>query len=628
MLGGFRKFVRSKLGFALFVLLIISFGVFGFQDPFRGIMGGGFLQVGERTIRPIDIDTRVSDVMEQIRREEGRIIQPRGPEARQLAMEVYQQELTTALILEYARKIGVRASPSAVTNLLMTRAPRFKDALGRFNIDEVRVAAREQGQTVEQFQNDIRDSLTVGYMVGAIEAATITPDIITRPLLTFYGEQRTITAARVNPAGIAQPKEPTEEELTAWYEQNKQRFAQPERRRISVLSYSAEDFYDKVPVTDEQVKAEYDRRIRDFSSPETRQVAEFTGTRNAVQGLVDIVKQGVSADEALTRSPGVTRTDHNVQPGDLSEEDYDELVFSLPRGQIAGPMEIAATWRAVLVTDIVPGTPTPLEQVADGVRRGLQENEARRLFNASEETFYDMAGGVSLEEIGAQMGAPTIMLPPLDSHGHNASEQTSRLLEGREEALQTVFALQPGQMTDVIEGDGKRALIRLDEIVPAHTLTFEQARSDAREIYLAQKVQEAADKMAADMVEAVKGGRSFEQAAAANRMFVLGTIPLVRMTSQIDPAISQAAFSLKQGETAMARDASGQPWVVRVDKVEQVDEAAAAGFKSQIDSRVSQWLSADIQEVFLRGIQKEVPVRPNEAAVQAYFDRLTNTDPQ
>jgi hypothetical protein len=111
-------------------------------------------------------------------------------------------------------------------------------------------------------------------------------------------------------------------------------------------------------------------------------------------------------------------------------------------------------------------------------------------------------------------------------------------------------------------------------------------------------------------------------------MFVLGTIPLVRMTSQIDPAISQAAFSLKQGETAMARDASGQPWVVRVDKVEQVDEAAAAGFKSQIDSRVSQWLSADIQEVFLRGIQKEVPVRPNEAAVQAYFDRLTNTDPQ
>jgi peptidyl-prolyl cis-trans isomerase D len=638
MLGGFRKFVRSKLGFALFVLLIISFGIFGFQDPFRGIMGGGFLQVGERTIRSADIDRGLQEVIENIRQEEGRIVPPRDPENRRIAEQVYAQERNQALILEYARKIGVVASPTAVSNLLMNRAPRFKDALGRFNMEEVKRAAEEQRQSVEQFQNEIRDSLTFGYMLGAVQAAPVTPDIITRPLLTFFGEQRPISAARVNPAGVPQPKEPTEEELKAWYEQNKQRFAQPERRRISLLTYSEADFWDKVPVTDEQIKAEYDRRIKDFSTPETREVAQFTGERAALQTLVDTVKQGVAPEEAIRRSPGVTRADLSLKPGNLTDEQYDKFVFGIQPGQIMGPVEVGETWYAVLVTNVVPGIPTPLDQVRDGIRRGLQTNEARRMFNNSEETFYDMAGGVALEELGANIGAPTILLPPVDSHGHNAKEQTSLLLAGREDALRALFTLSPGQMTDVIEGeepdgeDGERparAIMRLDEVIPAHTLTFEEARAEARRIYLATKVQEAAEKLANDMVAATKAGRSFEQAATANRMFVLGSIPLVRgLRSQIDPLILNAAFGLKLGEASMVRDSAGAPWVLKVDKIDQIDEAMATGFKAQIDSDVAQTLMRDIEEVFLRGVQKEVPVTESQAAVADYFDRLTRTEGQ
>jgi peptidyl-prolyl cis-trans isomerase D len=629
MLGGFRKFVRSKLGFALFVLLIISFGIFGFQDPFRGIMGGGFLQVGDRTIRPLDIDAGVTQVVDRIRQEEGRIIPPRDPEMRRIAEEVYQQQRQQALVLEYGRKIGIKASPAAVTNLLMNRAPRFKDALGRINLEEIKVAAREQNQTVEQFQNDIRDSLTLGYMIGAVNAAPVTPEILTKPLLTYFGEQRTVSAARATPAGIPQPKEPTDEELKAWYEQNKQRFAQPERRRISVLTYSPEDFYDKVPVTDAQIKAEYDRRIQDFSSPQTREVAQFAGERNALQTLVDTVKQGVAPEEAIKRSPGVTRADLTLKPGDLKDEQYDKFVFSIPQSQIMGPVQVEEAWYAVIVNKITPGIPTPLEQVADGVRRGLQENEAKRMFNGSEETFYDMAGGVSLEEIGTQIGAPTILLPPVDSSGRNAKGQPSRLLEGRLDELRSLFGLTAGQMTDVIEGDGKRALIRLDEIVAPYTLSFEEAKAQARNIYLAQKIQETVEKMANDMVAAVEAGRPFEQAASASKMTVLGSFPIVRATSnQMDPLISDVIFGLKQGDTSMVKDSSGQPWVVKVDKVEQASEATATGLKSQIEAQLAQSLLGDIQEVFLRGIQKEVPVNTNDAAVKAYFDRLTATEGQ
>ena len=55
-------------------------------------------------------------------------------------------------MLAYADKIGVKASAAAANNLLM-RAPRFKDALGRVNMDEVRRYAGEQGMNVQQFED-------------------------------------------------------------------------------------------------------------------------------------------------------------------------------------------------------------------------------------------------------------------------------------------------------------------------------------------------------------------------------------------------------------------------------------------------------------------------------------------
>src|SRR5690606_28596562 len=216
--------------------------------------------------------------------------------------------------------IGVKASVSAVNNLLMNNAPRFKDPLGRINIDEVRRYAAEQGLSVAQFESALRDDLTLDYMQSAAFAAVTTPEILSQPLLDFFGEMRTLSIARLTPNSLPEPTTPTEEELRAWYTAHIDQFRQPERRRISILSYSAADYTDKVEISDAMIKAEYDRRIGDFSTPATRNVAQFTGERAALQALVDTIKQGVPLEDALARSPGVTRQDLTLKPGDLTDE--------------------------------------------------------------------------------------------------------------------------------------------------------------------------------------------------------------------------------------------------------------------------------------------------------------------
>ena len=112
-------------------------------------------------------------------------------------------------------------------------------------------------------------------------------------------------------------------------------------------------------------------------------------------------------------------------------------------------------------------------------------------------------------------------------------------------------------------------------------------------------------------------------------MYVIAAVPLIRgMESRIDPAISEAAFKQQAGEVAMVKGQSGEPWVVKVDKIEPANEVTMASLKSQIDRDVAQSIFADIQETYVKSLQREVQVKPNEKAVQDFFERLTKDETQ
>jgi peptidyl-prolyl cis-trans isomerase D len=636
MIGGMRKFAKSKWAILLFALLIVSFGVFGFSDPFQGVTGGGFVQIEGRSIEQRDISRQVDQELERMRQETGEVLSQRDAAQRGITQQILSSAVYRTSVLAYADKIGVKASTSAVNNLLMNNAPRFKDPLGRINIDEVRRYAAEQGQTVAQFEEAIQDDLTFNYMQTAAFAGVVTPEILSRPLLDYFGEMRTLSVARLTPTSLPEPAAPTDAELQAWYTAHVDQFRQPERRRISILSYSAADFTDKVEISDAMIKAEYDRRIRDFSTPQTRSVAQFSGERGALQAFVDTVKQGVPLDEALTRSPGVTRSDLTVKPGDIAamkpgDEDqkgFDDNIFSLPANQIAGPAQVGEAWFAVQVTGITEGVPTPLEQVSDQIRQSIAETEARRMFDATYESFYDMAGGVSLEEMGKEIGAPVIELAAVNANGQTMSGAQSSLLAKDPEAFRNLFTLSAGQMTDVIEGDGERTIMRVDEVVAPYTLPFEEVQDDVRVLFLREKVEEEADRLANGMVAAVKAGTPFEQAAEANRMAALGAVEVMRDPPRIDAQVLAAAYNLKLDDVAVVDGQGNEPWVVRVDKITPATPEIEASLKPQIDGQIAESLLNDLREVFARGIQKEVQVRPNEKAINAYFENLTRDEAQ
>ena len=643
MLGWMRGFIKTPWAFALFALLVVSFGVFYSQDPFKGVSGGGFVTVGSREVTQRDVNRETENQIERIRQEQNQVITAKEAAQRGLTQQVFQSLVYRNTVLAYADQIGVKASPSAVSNLL-AGSPRFKDPLGRIDMNAVRAYAAEQKTTWPKLEQDIRDDITFGYIQEAAFGGIKAPEVLVKPMLAYYGEQRTLTVARISEKTLTEPKPPTPEEIKTYYDANKDKFRQPERRRISVLSYSAKDYVDKVNVTEEQVQTEFNRRIREFSGPESRDIVQYTGKdRATVQNFVDTVKQGNSLEAAAAKVPGITGTGLTLKPGDLTDKSYNDQVFSIPASaanQLLGPVKVGEIYYAIELKKITPGAPRPFAEVAPGLRETLRNNAANKMFSDSEESFYDMAGGTSLEEIGKNIGAPIIQLAPVDSNARTRNGLSSSLLLAHPEEARSLFTLGQGQMTDVINSEitdnqtgaklPARFIFRVDEILPPAVPPVAEIETQLRNAIMAQKVQEAADKAANSIVAAVKAGTPFAKAAADQKMSVLPGIVVNRAQQQqaISPTVVTGAYELKQGDIAMIKGEGSEPWVVQVDKVEPVSPETQGMIRQQLGQQIEQSLQNSIQEVFFRGVQSVVKPKLNDKAIKAYFDSLTKEEAQ
>jgi peptidyl-prolyl cis-trans isomerase D len=356
-------------------------------------------------------------------------------------------------------------------------------------------------------------------------------------------------------------------------------------------------------------------------------VVEFQSeNRNTVQAFVDLTQQGISVEEALAKTPGLTRKETTVKPADLTEQQYRDFIFAMLPGKVHNaPIRTKEDepWRAVMVQTITPGVATPYEQIADKVRRDVTFNDAAGLFEQSAEPFRDAAGGQPLEDIGKQFGIPVISLAPISNQARTIFGDQAQIMVKNEDAMRQLFTLSAGDMTNVFEGDNVRSMFRLDEIVAPYTLAFADVKADVKLAYMTEKVVAARDKAATDMVTAVQAGMAFDKAAATSKLTLLPPLTALRGGNPpIDPAVVSAAFSLKPGEVAVVRDRQNNPWVARVDKIEAVKPEVAAMMKGQLGDQVSQSLLQDLNEVFVRGLRAEVDYKRDDAAVQKYLTGL------
>ena len=517
-----------------------------------------------------------------------------------------------AAIADETEKLGLSVGDEAVRERIV-EVPAFQGANG-FDRTAYEFALRENGLTVREFEDDIRQEAATNLLSAAVSSGLDTPDTYIDTLYDFARESRNVGWLRLSADDLeTDVAPPTEEALRAFHAENAAAYVQPEARVIDYAIVTPEDIAGELEVSEDQARALYEARLADFVQPERRLVERLAfASDDAAADAKARIEAGEITFEELVTARGISIDDIDlgeVARGDLGRAA--DAVFALEEPGIAGPAPSSLGPALYRVNAILSAREVPFEDVQDELSEEAALDRARRVITEIGARIEDLlAGGAGVENIAE---ATELTAGRIEYDG-TSDEGLAAYLNFRDAAE----ALEPGALPEPVElEDGGLAVLSLAEVIPPRELTFEEARSLV-EADVAERDIETALRAQADAVsEAVADGATEPALTPVRNLtrdgFVAGT----------PPEFVDVAFEMEIGETRVL-SADGDVWLLRLDAINAADRDSADA-KLAIDrfrDQSTRTLANDVLSAFTRAIMAERPVQVNQSALNAVHSQL------
>jgi peptidyl-prolyl cis-trans isomerase D len=571
MITWFRQLAQSWIAKILFVLLIISFAIWGIEDVVRNIwresavvrMEGGNIEVPEAQMAA--------------RRELGRIQRQLGPafEPDEAIRRAIANQAVEGLIGERAQRaeamrLGL-ATPEAQIRDYVMAIPTFQVG-GRFSRPILDQFLRQNDMTEAQFLGLVRDDLQRIQLVGAVRSGAPASALMAGALVRYEQERRVARLAEFPLLEAPEPPPPTAAALERYYANNPVAFSTPELREGSIAVLSAETLAEQVQIPDDELRAAFETRRAQFETPERRDLQQaLLPSETAARTLAEAWRE--NADFAAIEAAAQAAGGAALALGALARTDMplDALAnaaFLVPEGGVTQPVQSPFGWHVFRVAAVTPGEAVEFEAVADRLRQELAlERAADLAFDNANKVEDAIAGGATLEEASRRYGMALSSFR-VDAQGRDAEGLPLVLPvpdSGRAEALRMIFAAEVGRAPRLQElrlGDGFVA-IELRAVVPPALKPFASVEDDVRQAFLTDARRRAQEERAAALLGSVRAGQTLEAAAAAQGVPSERLGPFGRQPEQGTPGLTMPAemlpaiFGIPVGQATMVPTRSG-----------------------------------------------------------------------
>ena len=599
----------------LMTMLIIGLGGFGVTS-----FSGGVRKIG--TVGDTEIST--DDYARALRTQVNTLSQQFG---RQLSMQealsfgidkqVIQTVINRAALDNEAAHAGLSVGDEAVAAEIM-KMDSFKGVSGTFDREAYRFTLDRNNLSEAEFETNLRRDISRELLQGAVGGGFAAPKPMTDTLYAWVAERRGFSMLRLTEADLAAPvAEPTEAELKAHYDAHIDRFTKPEAKRISYASLLPEAIAKDQPVDEAALKKMYDDRIAEFVIPERRIVDRLVFPD---QASADAAKAKLDAGmtfEALVAERGLTLD--AIDQGDVSKADLGaagDAVFATAEGAVVGPVESDLGPALYRVNGVLAAEETTFEAAREALAAEEQIEAAREVIGDRVEEIDDLlAGGAALEDLSKEAG---LALAVVD---HVPGQQGDSAIEGYQAFRTAADAVQQDDFPEaIVLDDGGVVALRLDEIVPAAPIPFDEAKEKVSEDWRKEAVAKALAARAGEIKAALEGGAK------------IGTFGIVDVTPEtarsgfiadVPETLLPEVFKMAEGAVQLV-EAEGFTAVVQLDKIlpAATDSDDAKALKASLEAQAQQAISQDAFAAYTAALTAEAGIALDQAAINAVHTSL------
>ncbi|GHC60884.1 peptidylprolyl isomerase [Neogemmobacter tilapiae] len=593
----------------LMAMLVVGLGGFGITD-----FGGRISKIGDVGDRPIGTDDYANALQAEIRQVSSQFGQNLTMEQAQMfgiPQSVIQRLVVGAALDGEAGRLGLSAGDQAVAKEVALR-PEFQGLNGAFDPAIYRQVLEQNRMNARDYEGQVRADLARTMLQGAVIGGVVAPKTMAEKLFTYRGEKRGLTLLRLAEADLTVPlAEPTEDELKAHYDANIAKFTKPEAKRITYAALLPEALAEGMAVDEASVKALYDDRIADYVQPERRLVERLVFPDQAAADAAKAKLDGGAKFEDLVTERGLTLDD--IDLGDVSKADLGaagDAIFALTEnGQVAGPLMSDLGPALFRMNAILDAQEVSFDEAKADLTIEFQRDAARREIGARVEEIDDLlAGGATLEELAEEQ---KMELATIDF-----STASDEAIAAYPAFRQAAGAVAEGDFPEaILLDDGGLVSLRLDEMVPAAPIPFDEAKEAVTESWRAEALAKALAARAAEMKTAVEGGTDM------GSLGILSVTPEITRDGFVEGVPSDfmvTVFGMAEGELKVVEGA-GFTGLVRLDKIIAADPASdqAKADLAALEAQLAQSLQNDLFGLYGAGLAQGAGIRLDDAAIAA-----------
>ncbi|MEO0919339.1 MAG: SurA N-terminal domain-containing protein [Pseudomonadota bacterium] len=619
MLDALRSLSRSWVGIALLGLLIAGLLVFGVGQTGQ-IGANSVVTAGQSTVTPAEYRLAYERQILTLSQQFGRRLSP--DQARQFGLDnqVLNQIVTGVVLDEQARIMGLGTSQARQAATIGELYPSFYRANGEFNREQLRFELRQQRITEEQFIDSINSATRRQQIIEALSDGIAAPRFFLDEQQRHQGQTRDVELIEISDAEIVAIETPSDADLTAYFEDNADRYRAPEYRSVMLVELTPQSLAEESAIDISMVREEYERRIDNYRQPEQRTVLQLVfPDREAALDARARVTDGTSIDAIVAE---LGRSMDDVTLGTFTQQTMPdqtlaETAFGLEDAGIVSDV-VDGTFGPLLVwvSEIIPEQTQPFEEVEAELRDTLALVEANDiLLNVSDAYEDARAAGATMQEAATSQRLSVISIEAVDATGRDKDGELVSLPESNE-LLREIFTADIDTENPPLSASPDGFLwYEVAEIEDERARTLDEIRERVIEDWTTDERNRLLDEAAESIVAQLDAGGILGSIAEEGGYTLTTKFGLARRTD--DPDFGRAGvrslFSVGPDANGFVRSIDGERrFIFRVTAVTDPLESEA---DENLGELVAQGIANDIFQQSIIKLQNEFPVSVNQQAI-------------